>query len=73
VKEHQKIQFRLEAFNFLNHPLPQFGLQGNNDVTLNFNGPNNTASALNTNALTTGKPGFTTGRRVVEFAVKYNF
>jgi len=73
IREHQKIQFRFEAFNFLNHPLPQFNLQGNNDTTLNFAGPNNTVSYKNLNANTTGSPLFTVGRRVVEFALKYNF
>jgi len=71
-KEHHKIEFRFSAFNFLNHPLKQFG---NNDVNLNFIGPNNTLSLTNTNALTSGYPLFDSGsvRRVVEFALKYNF
>jgi hypothetical protein len=72
-KEHHKIQFRFSAFNFLNHPLPQFGLAGNGDMQLNFANPNGTLSSTNLNSLTTGKPMFTTGRRVVEFALKYNF
>jgi hypothetical protein len=60
-------------FNFLNHALPTFNAGGNSDVTLNFNAGNNVLSQTNLNALTTGSPRFTTGRRVVEFALKYNF
>jgi hypothetical protein len=72
-KEHQKVELRFSAFNFLNHPLWQFGTGGSVDEQLNFNGPNGTVSQTNTNALTTGSPLFKTGRRVVEFAAKYNF
>lgn len=36
VTERQKVQFRLSVTNWLNHPLPQFGLAGNADESLNF-------------------------------------
>jgi len=72
-KEHQKVELRFSAFNWLNHPLRQFNAGGNSDIHLNFADTNGGLTQLNQNALTTGSPIFSVGRRVVEFTAKYNF
>lgn len=77
VTERQKVQFRLNMFNFLNHPLPQFGI--GNDVNLaldgtrtpgNFFGP---ITYTQTNPNFTGRPEYKVGRRSLELAIKYEF
>ena len=65
ISESKKLQFRINAYNFLNHPLWSFN--GNN-LALGFNA---TTGAVNT-------PGFGTvttkqGNRIVQLAVKFYF
>jgi hypothetical protein len=66
IHESQNVQLRITGFNILNHPLYQFGLTNDDQLTLGTTG-------FNTNSSFTGSPMFQTGRRVVEVAAKYNF
>lgn len=74
VYENQNVQFRVSAFNFPNHALPQFNANGSSsDLRLSFIGVNNAPSETNTNTITTGKPTYEVGSRILEFALKYTF
>jgi len=82
-KEHHKVEFRLSAFNFMNHALWQFNQGGASDINLNFSLPNQSCgnsagpcglSLTNLNTTTTGSPLYKNEvPRVIEFAVKYMF
>jgi hypothetical protein len=61
-------EFRLSAFNFLNHPVHEFTWT---DVELDFAAP--VAGTRNSNALTTGYPIYSVGSRVVGLGIIYNF
>jgi hypothetical protein len=77
VRGSQNVQFRISAFNWLNHPLPQFS--GNNQLTLRY------TADYNTKAITLNKAGDSPtwgvldqkagapNQRIIELNVKYNF
>jgi hypothetical protein len=84
VNEAQRLEVRVSATNWLNHPLGQFGLANNSDISLNFQqttaatcagctGNIVSSSPSNLNTLTTGAPAFKTGSRFVTLALKYYF
>jgi len=80
TRESQRLELRVQGQNFINHPLPQFDLNGSNsDDQINFNpngGCTSSAACLGAppvNASTSGKPLFTTGQRLMTFSAKYYF
>jgi hypothetical protein len=75
INDSQRIEARISATNWLNHPNAAFNLSGtNSDDKLIFNGYS-TASAMqtNTNLSTTGTPVAKVGYRWMQFAAKYYF
>jgi hypothetical protein len=74
VTDAQRIEVRISATNWLNHPNAQFGLAGTADNQLKFTGISSAQSLIqNGNASTTGIPQNKTGYRWMQFAAKYYF
>jgi len=70
IRESQRMELRIQGQNFINHPNPQFGLGGVNDLQLQF-APQ--LGSTNNNDNMTGKPKFTTGQRLMTFSARYFF
>jgi hypothetical protein len=73
ITEHQNIQFRATAFNWVNHPLPEFS--GGNQLTLHYSDYPNTVPGAS-NSPTLGYLDTKAGghaARIFELALKYNF
>jgi hypothetical protein len=87
LKDSRSMQFRLAAFNFLNHPLQSFSSRFPAEANLrlydpNFvgfsgvqlvNGTNPGGSCSDDGSECFGYAGFKTGRRVLEVSARYNF
>ncbi len=70
ITESKKVQFRMQAYNFLNHALWSF--PDNSNLTLKFTQDAATGQITQTNA-NFGKATVKQGGRVVEFAIKFFF
>jgi hypothetical protein len=74
VTDSQRVEIRVSATNWLNHPNAQFGLAGTSDNSLLFNGLSTGQSlTYNSNTSTTGIPQNKLGFRWLQFAGKYYF
>lgn len=79
IRENHQVQVRASAFNWMNHPLPQFS--GSSPYTLNYNvdyasktiTPNYNQGSTGTNAFGVTDTKSKNYSRVIELGVKYSF
>jgi hypothetical protein len=74
ITDAQRIEVRISATNWLNHPNAAFGINSNNDNMLTFTHASSGSNLVhNGNADTTGTPAAKLGYRWMQFAAKYYF
>jgi hypothetical protein len=74
ITDAQRLEIRISATNWLNHPNSVFGQNGTSDNSLLFYGySTGSAQVLNSNQSTTGIPSTKSGYRWMQFAAKYYF
>ncbi len=81
LHDQQNLQFRAAAFNFLNHPLPQFyggtnyglGLSFADPTGLNATTPQQAVAGAVANTTNFGYTPYKGGFRILEFSARYNF
>ncbi|HKD07299.1 MAG TPA: carboxypeptidase-like regulatory domain-containing protein [Bryobacteraceae bacterium] len=66
ITERQKLQFRFQANNFLNHPLTSF-INGDNNLNLSFDANGKLSNP------SFGYAQWKTGHRIIQLALKYTF
>jgi hypothetical protein len=74
VTDAQRVEIRISATNWLNHPNALFGQNGTSDNEINYYGVSTGSNLVyNTNTSTTGIPSTKSGYRWMQFAAKYYF
>jgi len=71
ISESTKLQFRIQAYNFINHPLWSF--PDNSNLKLKFDQDSSGNVTLDSQSANFGKTTSRQGARVLELAVKFMF